>query len=136
MGNMPDAAPNETENVEQAETIVAHRRSEKNPAASVAQTRRFSYLNTMAELRTLTSMKTESQQFLLSALQLPESDRAEIAASLIRSLDNALDEDADAAWAAEIQRRIQSIDRGDVKLIPWDEVIDQMDGARNESSAD
>ena len=81
-------------------------------------------------------MNTQSQQFLQSALQLPESDRAEIAASLIRSLDNQLDDDADTAWATEIQRRIHSIDRGEVKLIPWDEVIDEMRGTKNESSAD
>ena len=80
-------------------------------------------------------MNTQSQQFLQSALQLPESERAEIAASLIRSLDTELDEDVDAAWAAEIQRRIQSIDNGDLKLIPWDEVIDQMVEAKNGSSA-
>ena len=76
-------------------------------------------------------MNTQSQQFLQSALQLPESDRAEIAASLIRSLDSELDDDADAAWAVEIQRRIQSIDRGEVKLIPWDDVIAEMRGTKN-----
>jgi putative addiction module component (TIGR02574 family) len=68
-------------------------------------------------------MTTQSQELLRTALALPESERAQIAASLIRSLDAGADEEADAAWAAEIQRRIESIDRGEVRLIPWDDVI-------------
>jgi putative addiction module component (TIGR02574 family) len=71
-------------------------------------------------------MNTQSQQILRSALALPESDRAEIAASLIHSLDTETDEDVDAAWAAEIQRRIESMDNGEVKLVPWDEVMQEM----------
>ena len=50
-------------------------------------------------------MNVQSQEVLQSAL----ADRAEVAASLIRSLDSDADEDADAAWAAEIQRRVESI---------------------------
>jgi putative addiction module component (TIGR02574 family) len=71
-------------------------------------------------------MNTQSQQILRSALALPESDRAEIAASLIHSLDTETDEDVDAAWAVEIQRRIASIDNGEVKLVPWDDVMQEM----------
>jgi putative addiction module component (TIGR02574 family) len=71
-------------------------------------------------------MNAESQHLLQSALALPESDRAEIAASLIHSLDTAMDEDVDAAWAAEIQQRIESIDKGQAKLIPWDDVMTEM----------
>ena len=71
-------------------------------------------------------MNTQSQQVLRSALALPESDRAEIAASLIHSLDTETDEGVDGAWAAEIQRRIESIDNGEVNLVPWDEVMHEM----------
>jgi putative addiction module component (TIGR02574 family) len=71
-------------------------------------------------------MKTESQQLLRTALALPESDRAEIAASLIHSLDTETDEEVDAAWAVEIQRRIESIDNGEVELVPWDDVMCEM----------
>jgi putative addiction module component (TIGR02574 family) len=76
-------------------------------------------------------MSTEGQQFLQTALALPESERAEIAATLIRSLDSAPGEDIDAAWAAEIERRIRSIDDGSAKLIPWDEVMHEIDGRLN-----
>ena len=61
-------------------------------------------------------MNTQSQQLLQSALALPETDRAQIAASLIHSLDGERSEDVDAAWAAEIEHRIQSIDNGEIKL--------------------
>jgi len=76
-------------------------------------------------------MNTESRQLLRSALALPESDRAEIAASLIHSLDTETDENVDEAWAAEIQRRIESIDNGEVKLVPWDDVMQEMRDPRH-----
>jgi len=76
-------------------------------------------------------MNTESRQLLRSALALPESDRAEIAASLIHSLDTETDENVDEAWAAEIQRRIESINNGEVKLVPWDDVMQEMRDPRH-----
>jgi putative addiction module component (TIGR02574 family) len=76
-------------------------------------------------------MNIQSQQLLESALSLPESDRAELAASLIHSLDPVCDSDVDAAWAEEIRRRIESIDRGEVKLVPWDDVMQEMRDRRN-----
>ncbi|WP_417746190.1 addiction module protein [Rosistilla oblonga] len=76
-------------------------------------------------------MNTQSQQLLESALSLPESDRAEIAASLIHSLDAESDEAADTAWAAEIHRRVESIDNGQVNLIPWDDVMREMRDRRH-----
>lgn len=76
-------------------------------------------------------MNTQSQQLLQSALALPESDRAEIAATLIRSLDTQTDDDVDAAWAAEIERRLASLDKGEVKLVPWDDVMREMGQRRH-----
>ena len=73
-------------------------------------------------------MNTESEKFLQNALSLPAADRAEIAASLIRSLDSAEQSvDMDAEWAAEIKRRIESIDNGEVALVPWHSVMDEVD---------
>jgi putative addiction module component (TIGR02574 family) len=71
-------------------------------------------------------MNTQSQHILQSALALPESERAEIAASLIHSLDTETDEGVDEVWAAEVQRRVESIDKGEVTLIPWDDVMREM----------
>ena len=71
-------------------------------------------------------MDTQAEQVLRSALNLHPNDRAEIAASLIQSLDEETNEEIDAAWAEEIKRRIESIDNGQVRLIPWDEVVRSM----------
>ena len=71
-------------------------------------------------------MTTQSQEVLQIALALPEAERAEIAASLIRSLDPETDEDVNAAWASEVQRRVEAIDRGEVRLIPWDDVMQEL----------
>ena len=76
-------------------------------------------------------MDTEPKQILDIALTLPESDRAGLATSLIRSLDDAPDPDADAKWAIEIERRIRTIDQGSVKLDEWDAVMATMRERRN-----
>jgi putative addiction module component (TIGR02574 family) len=57
------------------------------------------------------------------AIQLSEGERAELALSLIESLDGEADTGVDEAWRVEIDRRIGEIDRGDVQLIPGDEVF-------------
>ncbi len=76
-------------------------------------------------------MDRHPREILESALALPESERADLAASLIRSLDSDVDEDANTAWAAEIQRRLRSIDNGEVTLIPWDDVISELRERKN-----
>lgn len=57
------------------------------------------------------------------ASQLTEGERAELALSLIESLDGPGDPDVQEAWRVEIERRIGQIDRGEVQLIPGDEVF-------------
>ena len=47
----------------------------------------------------------------------PEA-RAALAASLLESLEDAIDEDAEAAWAAEIAKRIQELDSGSSRRYP------------------
>ena len=76
-------------------------------------------------------MDTQPKQILDIALTLPESDRAGLAASLIRSLDDAPDPDADAKWATEIEQRIRSIDEGAAELEEWDAVVAKMRERRN-----
>ncbi|MEQ8785395.1 MAG: addiction module protein [Pirellulaceae bacterium] len=76
-------------------------------------------------------MNTKSQEVLQAALSLPESDRATIAASLIQSLDTQTDAEVDAAWAVEIQRRLEAIDKGEVQLIPWDDVMREIGDRRD-----
>ena len=71
-------------------------------------------------------MDTQAEHGLQSALSLNPNDRAEIAATLIQSLDEGTDEDIEAAWAEEIKRRVESIDKGHVQLIPSDEIMRSM----------
>jgi putative addiction module component (TIGR02574 family) len=57
------------------------------------------------------------------ASRLPEAERAELALSLIESLDGPADPDVEDAWRIEIERRVGQIERGEVQLIPGDEVF-------------
>jgi len=76
-------------------------------------------------------METQPKQILDIALTLSQSDRAGLAASLIRSLDDAPDPDAEAKWATEIEHRIRSIDEGSAELEQWDAVMAKMRELRN-----
>ncbi|WP_086001870.1 addiction module protein [Plesiocystis pacifica] len=70
---------------------------------------------------------TERASALLStALQLSTSERAELAAQLLASLDGEPDADADAAWAAEIERRARRVLADGSRGRRWEEVRDEL----------
>jgi putative addiction module component (TIGR02574 family) len=71
-------------------------------------------------------MTSQASDLLQSALSLSPTERGEIAASLIASLEPVQVDDVESAWAAEIKRRIESIDAGEVQLIPAEEVMRAM----------
>ena len=52
----------------------------------------------------------DSEDLLRRAMSLPAEARAALAGSLLRSLESAVDADAEAAWSAEIQRRLTDLD--------------------------
>ena len=56
------------------------------------------------------------------ALALPGEERAALAAALLDSLKTDVDEDAEAAWAIEVHRRVTELDGGTVKTIAWADV--------------
>ena len=60
------------------------------------------------------------------ALRLSEAERAELAHSLVESLDGPADKDAASAWDTEIQRRLAEIDAGTAKLIDREELRRRM----------
>jgi putative addiction module component (TIGR02574 family) len=66
-------------------------------------------------------MTSDAKKLLDEALRLPPEARAALAGSLIESLDDTVDEDAEAEWAKEIQRRIAEIESGAVRMVPWAE---------------
>jgi len=57
------------------------------------------------------------------ASQLSDAERAELALSLIQSLDDPADSDVDEAWRLEIERRVGQVERGEVSLITGDDVF-------------
>ena len=67
-------------------------------------------------------MKRDAAEILKQALALPSEARAALAGSLLDSLDADVDEDAEAAWATEVNRRVAELDSRAVKTIPWAEV--------------
>lgn len=67
-------------------------------------------------------MKRDAADILKDALELPTEARAALAGSLLESLETDVDEDAEAAWATEITRRLAELDSGAIKTIPWAEV--------------
>ena len=60
-------------------------------------------------------MSQEADELLKKALTLPVAERAELADSLIESLDEAGDESVKAAWDEEIARRMEDLVSGNVK---------------------
>jgi len=67
-------------------------------------------------------MSPNAEELLRKALCLDENDRASVAGALIESLHGEPEPDAEAAWDAEIQRRVEELDSGAVETIPWTEV--------------
>ncbi len=73
-------------------------------------------------------MRSDAKKLLADALRLPPEARAALAGQLIESLDQEVDEGAEAAWSAEIARRVQELEGGKVKSIPWLEARRQILG--------
>jgi putative addiction module component (TIGR02574 family) len=72
--------------------------------------------------RKISDMTPEIEELLKKAMSLPPEARADLASSLIDSLDPTVDEDVEAAWQQEIARRVEELESGKVKPIPWPEV--------------
>lgn len=67
-------------------------------------------------------MPPRTEELLNEALQLPENERAEVAARLIESLDRDKEAEVDAAWAAEIERRCADLDANRTTTSNWEDV--------------
>jgi putative addiction module component (TIGR02574 family) len=73
-------------------------------------------------------MKQNIADILKEALKLPPEARAALAGTLLDSLDDTVDRDAESAWEAEILLRLKEIDEGKVKLMPWSEARTKISG--------
>lgn len=71
-------------------------------------------------------MIESDEDVALAAMALPAEARAELAERLLKSLDGPEQAGIDAASAEEAERRIAQLDRGDVKLIPGDDLLTEL----------
>jgi putative addiction module component (TIGR02574 family) len=71
-------------------------------------------------------MNEEISELLKKALALPHAARAALAGSLLESLDETLDEGAEAEWQKEIALRMQELDSCKVKPVAWAEARQQI----------
>jgi len=68
-------------------------------------------------------MSPEADELLKKAMALPPEERGALAAHLIESLDEGeADLDVEEAWQHEVARRMEEIESGKVKPVPWLEV--------------
>jgi putative addiction module component (TIGR02574 family) len=66
-------------------------------------------------------MSTQADTILDTALLLPSDERAWLAAELIASLSGGGEKEIEAAWAAEIDKRIDEIETGEAASSGWEE---------------
>ena len=71
-------------------------------------------------------MTARAKQLLEQMLALDEDDRTELCGHLSESLSAERNQEYDAAWESELKERIADVERGDVKLIPWRQVIESL----------
>ncbi|MEZ6185453.1 MAG: addiction module protein [Planctomycetota bacterium] len=71
-------------------------------------------------------MTDAAQTLLDQALRLSAEDRAALARDLLASLDGEAEDDADAAWAVESERRARRLLSGEDQGHAWDEVCGRL----------
>lgn len=71
-------------------------------------------------------MSKTTETVFQAAMALPDADRVELVARLVESLEPRRDPEVEAAWRAEIGRRLRSIDEGDAEFTTWPEVRDRL----------
>lgn len=72
-------------------------------------------------------------ELIATAMRLPLSDRVALASAMLNSIDTSFGSESDqdeieAAWKAEIGRRIDDVDSGRVKTVPSSEVWKRIGG--------
>lgn len=71
-------------------------------------------------------MVTSRDDIFRGALSLSESDRADLIAALIESLDSEVEAGVEEAWRIEIERRAKELESGAVQSIPWEVVRERL----------
>ena len=60
-----------------------------------------------------------AEDIIKAAVKLPQKDRVRVVERLLNTLEPEAEQDVDAAWAAEIERRSREVKQGTVRLLPW-----------------
>jgi len=68
-------------------------------------------------------MSTVSDKVMDEVLSLPADARMSLVEKLLASLNLPTPSEIDREWAEEAERRVAQIDRGEVELIPGEEVF-------------
>lgn len=76
-------------------------------------------------------MSANFDDVLSAALSLSPGARAMLADHLLESLDKADQQEIDAAWADEAERRMQEIRNGKVQTIDGEQVMRELRARRN-----
>ena len=71
-------------------------------------------------------MATLNEKLLHDVMALPIESRAELVEKILESLNLGPNEEIDAVWEDEIQRRIEEVENGEVELIPEEKVFDEI----------
>jgi len=72
-------------------------------------------------------MRSDIKGLVEEALKLPPEARGALASRLLESLhDDVVDADAEAAWEAEVARRVNELETGAVETVPWSEARQQI----------
>lgn len=71
-------------------------------------------------------MSPKSTELLKQALELSVEERADLAAQILESLDSSDDPSVQAAWLAEIERRMADLDSGRVQGVSLEEAKRQL----------
>ncbi len=71
-------------------------------------------------------MTREIHELLERAMTLSARDRAELAGSLLSTLDDAVDENVEASWQEEITGRVRDLDNRKATTVAWPEIRDRL----------
>ena len=61
-------------------------------------------------------------EILSDVLQLSPEERAEVAHKLLLSLEESEDQEAEAEWSQEVERRAREVLDGTVKTVSWEQI--------------
>lgn len=70
-------------------------------------------------------MKPIVEDVVRQALKLDEHDRAEVAAWLLDSLEQA-DPETEGVWLADLERRAAELESGVVQGVPWEDLRERL----------